>query len=88
MGGKNLSLTDYLNRHLSEEAMTEENHKEEYVISILSELLKLKHKYGRLPNTNRKFLSTEQSANMTLKKSREITNEIASPKKFIADVDS
>ena len=88
MAGKNLALTDYLSRHPTEEATTEENHVEEYLINTLSELFKLNHIYGQLLNTDRKFQSTNQSADMTLKVNRESTNEIALPKKFISDTNS
>ena len=65
--------------------MTEEIHAEEHVINIRSELFNLNHKNGQLLDTDRKFLSTDQSANKT---NRELTNEIASPKKFIPAADS
>ena len=54
-------------------------------MSILSELFKVSHNYGQLPNTDRKFLSTDQSKNMTSKTNREVTNENALPKKFTPD---
>ena len=86
--GKNQTLADYLSRHPTEEATTEENHDEEYVINTVSELFKLNQKYGQILNTDQKFLSTGQWANMTLKTNQELTNQFASPKKFIPTVDS
>ena len=71
-----------------EEAATEENYEKQYFINILSEHFKLNHNYGRLLNTNRKILSTDQSINMALTTNRELTNEFAPPKKFIPGVES
>ena len=75
---RNLALTDYLSRHPTDEATTEEVNVEECVIITLSELLKKKHKYGQLSNTDRKLRSDNQSANMILKTNRELTNEMLS----------
>ena len=49
--GKNLVLTDYLSRHPTEEATTEETREEENVMKNLSGLFRLNHKYGQLLNT-------------------------------------
>ena len=86
--GKSLVLTEYLSRNPIEEAVTQEIHEEKYAINILSEAFKLNHKHGQLKNTAQKCLSTDQSANLTLKTKRELSNEIASPKKLFPDVSS
>ena len=83
--GKNLALTDYLSRHPTEEAPTEEVHDDEKVINILSELFELYHKYSQILNEDQKFRPTNHNANMTSKTNRQSTNEIASPKKPIPD---
>ena len=82
---KNLLLTDCLNRHPTEEATTDEIQDEEFLIKTHSELCKLNHKNRQLLNTDRKFRSSDQSSNMTLKANRQSNNEVASPKKFKSD---
>ena len=56
---------DYLSRHPTEEATTEEIHDEENVINILSELFILNQKCRQLLNTDRKLQSTDQSNQKT-----------------------
>ena len=63
---KNSKLTEYLNKHPTEETSTEEKYEEEFVIFILSGLLKLNHSYGRPHNTDQEHLSTDQSKNLVL----------------------
>ena len=77
---------DYLSKHPVEEVMTEKINEEENVIRNLSELFKLNHTYGQLLNADAKVVSTDQSVNITLKTNRELTNEIASSKKFFPGV--
>ena len=52
---------DYLSRHPTEEATTQEYHDEENVINILSKLFKLNQKCRQLLNTDRKLRSIDQS---------------------------
>ena len=85
---KEVSIDGLFEQTPTEEAVTEEIHNEEYVINILAELFQLNHKYGQLLNADRKFRSTGQSANLTLKANRELSNEIAPPKKFNSDANS
>ena len=85
---KNLASTDYLSRHPTEEAMTEKIHEEENVMNLLLQLFKITQKNGPLPNTDEKILSTDQSANLTLKTNRKSSQEIALLIKIIPDVDS
>ena len=61
---------------------------EEYVRKFFSEILKLNKRLGQLSNTDPKILPTDQSMNMVLTKNRELTKEIASPKKLIPGVES
>ena len=56
----NLKLTDYLSRHPTEKASTDEIF-EEYVIISLIELFKLNHKCCQLLKMARKIISTDQS---------------------------
>ena len=84
----NLALTDYLCRHPIKKTKTDGIHEEDYVTNMLSKLFILHHKYGQLLKTDRKSLSIDESTNMTLKTNRELTNESASPKKLIPDLDS
>ena len=79
---------EYLNRHSTKETATEEVHDEEFVIITLSEPFKLNRKYGQFLNTDQKFQSTDQSANMSLKTNQELVNKIASPMKSIQDANS
>ena len=79
---------EYLNRHPTEETTTEEVHDEEFVMITLSEPFKLNRKYGQFLNSEQKFRSTDQSANMSLKTNQELVNEIASPMKSIPDTNS
>ena len=85
--GKNLAMTEYLNRQETEKTKTEKN-LEEHVINIFSELFKSNHKYGYLLNTDRNFLSTDQSTNKTLIANPKITKQVASPKEIIRDAKS
>ena len=79
---------DYRSRHLTEEAVTEQVYDEEYVINILPEVFNLNPIYGQLLNTDQKFRSTDQSANVTSRTNRKLTNEVSSPVKFIRDTNS
>ena len=55
-------------------------------LTLSLNFLYLNYKKGQLLNADRKILTTNHSTNMTLKTNRELTNEIASPKKFNPDV--
>ena len=86
--GENSTLADSLSRNPIEEASTQQNYDEEYVINTLSKLLKSNRKSSWLLNSDKKFLSTDQSKSMAVTKNPELTNEIALPKKFNRDVGS
>ena len=77
---------EYLRRHPNEKTSTEKIYEKEYAISILSEKLKLNHKYGQPLIMNRKIPSNDQSRIMAWTTKRKSVNEIASTKKFILDV--
>ena len=86
--GKNLELTDYSTRNPLEETSTQETYKEEKVSNNLSETFKVKPQIRPVIKHGPKILSSDESTNMVLATNRELTNEIASPKKFTPDVKS
>ena len=82
----NVKLTDYLKRHPTKDASTEEIYEAEYVVGTTLEMLKLNHKYGQPLSVNRKPLSNDQSMIMVSMTNQKLSKGTESPKKFISDV--
>ena len=62
IAGKHLALTDYLSRHPIQDAETDDNYDEEYVINNVIPLYHFTAKHGCLSNAHKKELGqTNQS---------------------------
>ena len=57
--GRNSNLTDYMSKNPTEKPSNEESYGEEYVINMVSELLKLYRKDGQLLNKHRPKMSND-----------------------------
>ena len=85
--GKNVKLTEYLRRHSAEEASAKEKYEKEYVINplliLLSNNFQITPQMRPATKLGPKNSMDHQSQRRVLTTHRQLTNEIALPKKSI-----